>query len=191
MRLRSTGLDDPEARSLVFRQWSEICRRYGSPAPCGEAQARPSGSFAPPDGTFLVGEVDGVAVACGGVRRCDDGPPGVGEIKRMYVEPAHRGRGLGRVLLAALEAEAQRLGYETLWLETGLAQPEAMRLYETAGWTPLPKYGEYQGEEDSRCYQKAQRWQVDACLSGPGPQCSEKPTERRSACEQTTPGRTG
>jgi GNAT superfamily N-acetyltransferase len=95
-----------------------------------------------------------VAVACGGVRACQDGPPGVGEIKRMYVDPVLRGRGLGRVLLAALEEEGRRLGYERLWLETGTAQPEALRLYETGGWTPIPKYGEYKHEEDSRCYQR-------------------------------------
>ncbi len=187
MLLRATGLDDPVASSLVFRCWSEICQRYGSPAPCGEAEALPTGSFIPPDGTFLVGEVDGVAVACGGIRRCAEAPPGVGEIKRMYVEPAHRGRGLGRVLLAGLEAAADRLGYGTLWLETGTAQPEALRLYETSGWTPIPKYGEYKDEEDSRCYQKAQTGRGDPCLSEPVQRCSDNPTERRSACEQTTP----
>ena len=191
MRLRSTGLDDPAARSLILRCWTEICVRYGSPAPCGEAEAMPTGSFAPPDGTFLVGEVDGVAVACGGLRRCDEAPPGTGELKRMYVEPSYRGRGLGRVLLAALEAEAIRLGYERLWLETGTAQPEALHLYETSGWTPIPKYGEYKDEADSRCFEKGQRAQADACHSRSGPQCSEEATERRSACEQTTPGRTG
>ncbi len=191
MRLRPVALDDPAARCLVFRCWSEICQRYGIPAPCGEAEALPTGSFAPPDGIFLVGEVEGVAVACGGVRRCDDAPPGVGEIKRMFVEPAYRGRGLGRVLLAALEAEARRLGYRGLWLETGTAQPEALQLYETAGWTPMPRYGEYRGEEDSRCYQKVQTAEGGACLSGPSQGCSEEATERRSACEQTTPGRAG
>ena len=191
MRLRAAGLDDPAARSLVFRCWSEICQRYGSPAPCGEAEALPTGSFAPPDGTFLVGEVDGEAIACGGVRRCDEAPPGVGEVKRMYVDPSYRGRGLGRVLLAALEAEGDRLGYERLWLETGTAQPEALRLYETSGWTPIPKYGEYKDEEDSRCYQKVRTARAGPCLSAAVRGCSEQPTKRRSAGEQTAPGRTG
>lgn len=154
MRLRVTDLSDPVARALVLRQWTEVCERYGSPAPCGEESALPSGWFAAPTGSFLVGEVDGVAVACGGVRACQDAVAGVGEIKRMYVDPAMRGRGLGRVLLAALEGEGLRLGYDRLWLETGTAQPEAVRLYETSGWTPIPKYGEYRHEPDSRCYQK-------------------------------------
>ncbi len=154
MLLRATGLGDPVARALILRQWTEVCVRYDSPAPCGEESAIPTGSFTEPDGTFLVGAVDGAAVACGGVRPCQDGPAGVGEIKRMYVEPAARGRGLGRVLLAALEDQAHRLGYERLWLETGTAQPEALSLYETAGWTPIPRYGEYKDEENSRCYQR-------------------------------------
>ena len=155
MRLRVADLDhDPVAKELVFRQWSELCVRYGVPEPCGEDEAMPTGSFREPIGVFLVGEEDGVPVACGGVRPCQEAVPGVGEIKRMYVEPGARGRGLGRVLLAALEDEGRRLGYERLWLETGVAQPEALRLYETAGWTPIPKYGEYKHEEDSRCYQK-------------------------------------
>jgi GNAT superfamily N-acetyltransferase len=155
MRLRATDLEDPQARSLVFRQWTELCERYDVPAPCGEAVALPTGSFRKPTGTFLVGEVNGLAVACGGVRACEGGPAGVGEIKRMYVEPALRGRGLGRLLLAALEEEGRRLGYDRLWLETGTAQPEALRLYETSGWSPIPKYGEYKDEADSRCYERA------------------------------------
>ena len=154
MRLRATGLSDPVARALVLRQWSEVCQRYGSPAPCGEDSALPTGSFTAPTGVFLVGEAEGAAVACGGVRACDDGPPGVAEIKRMYVDPSVRGRGWGRALLVALEEEARRLGYDRLWLESGTAQPEALHLYETSGWTPIPKYGEYKDEEDSRCFER-------------------------------------
>lgn len=172
MRLRATDLGDPLARALVLRQWTEICERYGSAAPCGEDSALPTGSFDPPTGVFLVGELeDGglpAAVACGGVRACEDGPPGVGEIKRMYVDPAARGRGLGRVLLAALEEEGRRLGYDRMWLETGTAQPEAMNLYLASGWTPIPKYGEYRDEEGSRCFAKVLKAQVNACLSPPG-----------------------
>lgn len=168
MRLRSTGLNDPAARLLIFRQWSEVCRRYGMSAPGDEDQALPSGSFAPPDGTFMVGEVGGLAVACGGLRPCQDAVAAVGEIKRMYVDPAARGQGLGRALLDALEAEGRRLGYERLWLESGTAQPEALHLFETAGWALIPAYGGYKGEEDSRCYAKALIKEDDACVLGPG-----------------------
>lgn len=172
MRLLATDLDDPVTRALVLCQWTEICRRYGIAAPCGEQSAMPTGSFSEPTGAFLVGELaeDGGwrAVACGGVRACAEGPPGVGEIKRMYVDPSVRGRGLGRVLLAGLEAEGRRLGYERLWLETGTAQPEALHLYQVSGWTPIPKYGEYRDEEDSRCFERLLPSRVGTCLSPPG-----------------------
>lgn len=154
MRLRATDLSDPVARALVLRAWTEICERYGAPAPCGEASALPAGSFLAPAGMFLVGEVEGLAVACGGVRTCDGGPPGTGEIKRMYVDPSVRGRGLGRVLLDALEEEARRLGYDRIWLETGTAQPEALQLYATSGWMRVPGYGEYRHEAGNRCFEK-------------------------------------
>lgn len=175
MRLRATDLSDPVARALVLRAWTEICGRYGIPAPCGEASALPSGSFLPPVGTFLVGEVEGVAVACGGVRGCDGGPPGVAEIKRMYVEPSVRGRGLGRVLLEALEAEAGRLGYGRIWLETGTAQPEALQLYATSGWTPIPGYGEYRDEPDNRCFEKVVQLQPATAQVATG--CAEDEVE--------------
>lgn len=176
MRLRATDLGDPVARALVLRQWSEICERYGMDAPCGEDSAVPRGAFGAPRGAFLVGELEeggvvGPAVACGGVRACEGAPAGIGEIKRMYVDPAVRGRGVGRLLLAALEEEGRQLGYDRLWLETGTAQPEALHLYRSAGWTPIPKYGEYREEEDSRCFQKVLTAQVIACLSPPGAGC--------------------
>lgn len=168
MQLRVADLEyDAAARELVFRQWSELCERYGVPAPCGEDTALPTGSFREPIGVFLIGEVDGVAVACGGVRPCQEARPGVGEIKRMYVDPAMRGRGLGRVLLAALEAEGRRLGYDRLWLETGVRQPEAMHLYETSGWTPIPKYGEYRHEEGSRCFERVLAARTSTTASSP------------------------
>lgn len=166
MRLRATGLSDPVARALVLRQWSEVCERYGSPAPCGEDSALPTGSFTPPAGVFLVGDLEGAPLACGGVRACEGGPPGVGEIKRMYVDPGVRGQGLGRMLLIALEEEGRRLGYDRLWLETGTAQPEAMHLYSTSGWIPIPRYGEYKDEEDSRCFEKLLRRRPRSRTSG-------------------------
>lgn len=114
-------------------------------------------SVAPPLGCFLVARIDGEPVGCGALRPSPTGEEGVAEVKRMYVAPAARGRGVARALLAALEAEAAALGYRSLVLETGTRQHEAMALYESAGWTPIANYGAYRASSLSRCYEKVLR----------------------------------
>lgn len=100
---------------------------------------------------FLVAHADGEAIGCGAVRELE---PGVGEIKRMFVQPAWRRRGVARQLLAALEAEARKLGYVALRLETALGQPEAICLYRSAGYVDIPPFGEYMGNAVSVCFEK-------------------------------------
>jgi GNAT superfamily N-acetyltransferase len=109
---------------------------------------------APPLGCFLVAWVDGEAVGCGAVRPAPTGEEGTAEIKRMYVAPAARGRGISRALLAALENRARELGYGRVILETGIRQQEAMALYESAGYMPIPNYGGYRASVLSRCFEK-------------------------------------
>ncbi|HEX3616866.1 MAG TPA: GNAT family N-acetyltransferase [Solirubrobacteraceae bacterium] len=91
----------------------------------------------PPRGAFLVGYEDGVATCCGGIKRLDDA---ICEIKRMYVIPAARGRGVARILLEALERQARELGYTVARLDTGPKQPGAQHLYESAGYDPIPNF---------------------------------------------------
>ena len=88
-------------------------------------------SLAPPAGVFVLARLDGVPVGCGGFRRFADG---VAEIKRMYVAPEARRRGVATALLADLEAHARALDYRSIRLETGTNQPEAMALYQRAGY---------------------------------------------------------
>ena len=83
---------------------------------------------------------DGAPVGCGAVRLLDGDDA---EVKRMYVVPSARGRGVGRALLAALESEARSLGAGRLVLETGIRQTEALALYRRAGFVDIPAYGEY------------------------------------------------
>jgi putative acetyltransferase len=78
----------------------------------------------------------------------------VGEIKRMFVRPAARGRGIARLLLARLEVEARARGFRLLRLETGSLQPDARGLYERAGYRPIPCFGPYAGAPHSRCYER-------------------------------------
>ena len=124
--------------------------RYDGEADIGPT--REAAMFVEPDGVFLVvrGD-DGRAIGCGGVCRFDEARA---ELKRMYVVPEARGRGLGRLLLVELEAEAQRLGYAGIVLETGDRQPEALGLYASAGYERIPCYGIYATRALSMCFEK-------------------------------------
>ena len=91
-------------------------------------------------GAFLVAYDGTRPVGCGAVRRIE---PHVAEIKRMYVAPAARGRGVGRLVLQELETIARQLGAIRIVLETGPRQPEALALYRRAGFVEVPLFGDY------------------------------------------------
>ena len=92
-----------------------------------------------PGGAYVVGYEGEEAVAGGGVRRLAEG---VAEIKRMYVRPSARSRGVAAALLAALEDAARSLGYTSARLDTGPKQPHALRLYRSAGYSGVPAYND-------------------------------------------------
>ncbi len=102
-------------------------------------------------GGFFIAYADGEPVGCGAVRRIE---PTVAEIKRMYVAPDARGRGVGGHILCELEAEAVRLGVRRIVLETGPRQPEAIALYRRSGFDEIPLFGEYVGSQFSVCMAK-------------------------------------
>ncbi|MFC4529195.1 GNAT family N-acetyltransferase [Sphaerisporangium dianthi] len=77
------------------------------------------------------------------------------ELKRMYVAPSHRGTGVARALLAAAEDAARALGAERIILQTGDRQPDAVRLYERAGYTRVPIFPPYESLDYSLCFEKA------------------------------------
>ncbi|MGH3912969.1 MAG: GNAT family N-acetyltransferase [Pseudonocardiaceae bacterium] len=79
---------------------------------------------------------------------------GDAELKRMYVVPAARGRGLSRVLLTELERRASTAGRRRMVLETGVRQPESLGLYTSSGYTEIPRFGLYRREPLSRCFAK-------------------------------------
>lgn len=93
--------------------------------------------------TFLVARQDGLAVGCVAVVR---GADGFGELKSMWVDPACRGGGLGRALLATIEAVACRQDLTALRLETGIHQPEALGLYRTQGYGEIGPFGHYRAD---------------------------------------------
>jgi GNAT superfamily N-acetyltransferase len=135
VRIEVRTYDHPDAVALIADVQQEYVVRYG------EVDRTPvdPAEFAPPLGLFLVAYVDGVPAACGGWRAHDADV----ELKRMYVRDAFRGRGLARAVLAELERTAAAAGHTRLILETGSKQPEAIALYTSAGYTPVPRFGYY------------------------------------------------
>lgn len=125
----------PDAAALVAAAERDLVARYGD----GDATPIDAADFAPPRGTFLVAYLDGRPAACGGIRA--HGPDA--ELKRLYVIPEARRRGLATAVLTELERRARAAGYARLILETGTRQPEAIALYRALGYTEIAPFGVY------------------------------------------------
>jgi GNAT superfamily N-acetyltransferase len=147
LRVRRASFD--ELLPLFAELDVDLTRRYGG----GEPVQFDRAEFEPPEGRLLAAvapeDAGGPALlGCAGVRRLP-GHAGVAELKRMYVRPTARGGGVARTLLSACEQAAADMGYRELWLETGLRQPEAVALYTSAGYVPVPRFGQFRDEADS------------------------------------------
>jgi GNAT superfamily N-acetyltransferase len=133
--------DSTLAAALLDRYFGELAARF----PDGPGAFEPAriavqtADFTPPDGVFLVARLDGQAVGCGAVRTLD---ADISEIKRMWVDSAARGLGIGRSLLAALEGAAAELGCRTVRLDTAAYLTEALPLYLSAGYAKIPAYND-------------------------------------------------
>jgi GNAT superfamily N-acetyltransferase len=141
VQLTPAAWDDEDVQRLAAAQQAELRARYDG----GQEPGTPP-SAADVAVVLLARDASGQAVGCGALRPLGDG---VAEVKRMYVVPGARGRGLSRVVLAGLEAAARDRGWTTLRLETGPRQPEAIALYEGAGYRPIPAFGAYAGADDA------------------------------------------
>jgi GNAT superfamily N-acetyltransferase len=145
-------LNHPDAQLLIDQVQAEYVVRYGG----ADATPLDPAMFEPPRGAFFVAYRNGAPVATGAWRVRDDvevfGTRRTAEVKRMYVAPAARGIGLARRVLARLEDTAADVGSQAMILETGTAQPEAMALYESAGYTRIPSFGYYREAPENRCY---------------------------------------
>lgn len=136
--IRAESMDSPAARTLIAEVQQEYVKRYGG----FDETTLDTAEFQAPNGAFFVGYLDGVPVICGGWRALPSWP-GTAEIKRMFVLEAFRRRGLARLLLAHIEDSVRDAGYDQLWLETGVNQPEALALYASSGYEPIDGYGHY------------------------------------------------
>lgn len=141
--LEPTSREDAEVRAL----YAEYLREIDGPLLAAgvvsgasleaEAAAGPPSDLAPPAGLLLVARLGGAPAGLGGLRHLDTG---VAEVKSMYVAPAHRGTGLGRRILARLEAIATEHGCRAARLDTSSYLTEAIALYRRAGYAEVADY---------------------------------------------------
>lgn len=130
--------------AVVAHGMDELAARYPD-EPCAGASHIHLGI------RFFLAETDGRPVGCCAIQPL---PDGAAELKRMYLAPHARGRGIAARLLAEAEHTAARLGHPEMRLETGVHQPEAIALYTRAGYLPIANYPPYQDKRLSRCYAK-------------------------------------
>ena len=142
MELRAVPGTDPALVTLTTAQQAELAAMYGEDQPLVAVH---------PDIAFTMLLLDGTPVGCVGLQPVS---PGLGEIKRMYVEPSSRGWGLSRILLDVAESAARAAGLTRLRLETGTRQVEAIALYTNHGYTPIPPYPPFETEPASLCFAK-------------------------------------
>ncbi|MCX5111412.1 GNAT family N-acetyltransferase [Streptomyces sp. NBC_00378] len=159
MNIHPRPFDHPDAVKLNDQVQLEYAERYGDE---GDVTPLDPSMFEPPHGLYLLAydELER-PVATGGWRpqdRNDEGySDGDAELKRMFVIPEGRGKGLARRILAVLEEDARAAGRVRMVLETGDRQPEAIALYVSSGYAPCEKFGHYRMYESSRCYAKPLR----------------------------------
>ena len=138
--------DDDDVARLRDEQQAELATRYD-----GVADIEPELPAREMLATLAI-SVDGAVVGCAALRDASRYGDGYGELKRMYVRPAFRGRGISRRALVTLERIATEHGLRRLILETGVRQPEAIGLYRSAGYRRIPRYGPYVDAPTSVCY---------------------------------------
>ena len=152
------GWDHPDAAVLRAAQQAELRELYGDDDIGHEMTG--DGIVA----MVLLRDGD-VPVACGALRDAPELGEATGELKRMFVVPSHRGRGLSRRVLEELEAAAPTHGLTRLVLETGALQASALGLYLSAGYVPINRFAPYEDVTTSRCLAK----DLNAAVADRGP----------------------
>jgi putative acetyltransferase len=145
--LERTERDDPRFISLVAELDADLWKRY--PSTQGGYSA---GNAIAAGASVVICLEAGAALGCGCFRELGDGSV---ELKRMYVKPESRGRGIASSVLRELESWAAEKGALRMVLETGLGQPEAIGLYEKSGYARIENYGDYAGNAESVCMAKS------------------------------------
>jgi putative acetyltransferase len=146
LKIASIDSRSAVALSLLREAATEIRPMYGEPPGPPWPDNAPLG----PRDCYVAAFIGEKAVGCGAVREID---AAISEVHRMYVLRAHRRQGVARAILSHLHAEAVRLGYIRLRLETGVLQVPAMRLYESYGFTRCEPFGQYASDPTSVWYE--------------------------------------
>lgn len=153
--------DDPAGRQLRAAQRTEIAERYGT----DDSEPGPPPTAEDITVFFVAFGDDGAPLGCAGLRQLGDAGAAVNtdahteadtvaEIKRMFVVPEARGTGVSTAILQALEGFGRERGWRRLLLETGDAQPDAVRFYTREGYTRIPGFGHYADSPSSLCFEK-------------------------------------
>lgn len=138
----------PGVRALLEQSWALSESLY----PAESNHHLDEGALDRPEIAFFVARSEGIARGCGALKRMD---ANYGELKSVFVDPAARGQGVARLLLAAIEEEARGQGLALIRLETGIHQPEAIGLYEATGYRRIGPFGEYLPDPLSLFMEKA------------------------------------
>jgi len=145
--VREESPDQPEVRDLLLQLDAHMSSLY----PPESNHLLGIDALLQPGVRFFVARQQGTARGCGALKLENDGSA---EVKRMYVDPAARGLGIGKALMRAIEDAAQRASVRTLRLETGIHQPEAIGLYVASGFGEVGAFPPYQPDPFSRFFAK-------------------------------------
>lgn len=143
--LRRTNADHHDFKALVQLLNAELARRDGADHPLSRFNNTDKIKY------VLMAYDKDIPIACGAIQAYDAQRM---EIKRMFVRPENRGKGIAKKILEGLELWTKELSYHRCILLTGSRQPEANRLYAASGYRAMPKYGEAADIIDSRCFEK-------------------------------------
>jgi GNAT superfamily N-acetyltransferase len=144
--LKRTSSDNPDFRLLVKELDEELTSIYGAK----QAFYNPLNALLQIQ-HVIVAYADDIPVGCGAIKKYNEDAM---EIKRMYVKPTYRNKGVARSILNALELWTKELKFNSCVLETGDKQPDAIYLYKKAGFDFIPNYGPYADDNESVCMRK-------------------------------------
>jgi GNAT superfamily N-acetyltransferase len=141
-----TNSDNPDFKTLTARLDEELCRIYGT----NQADYEEYNKITDLP-TVIIAYANNIPVGCGCFKIYDESTV---ELKRMFVEPELRGKGIASAIVKELERWALELGYNSIILETGNKQPEAINMYHKLGYQDTEKYGQYEDAVLSVCMKK-------------------------------------